>query len=338
MPSRRPDLSVRRRGLRLAAGALLAACSGLLPGGAAMASDLFPSRPLKLIAPLAPGGTTDLVARVLAEHVGRKLGQAVVVENRPGAGGVIGSQAVANAPADGYTLLMGTIGTLAIAPAMNSQMPYDTDTAFEPVSLVTGSQFVLVTHPSVPAKDVASFMAYVRAKPGALSYGSAGSGSTPQLGMELLKSMAGLDIVHVPYKGSGPMVAALAGGEVQAGMPDLPSAIAFIKAGRLNAIALTGKTRAASLPEVPTLADSGVQGYELLVWLGILAPAGTPQPIVDKLNAAIVAALKEPEVLARLAAIDTTAFASTPAEFRSFIRSERSRWTPIVQQSTARMN
>lgn len=316
---------------------IVALASACFAGGA-IASDDFPSRPIKLVAPLAPGGTTDIVARVMAEYVGRRLGQPIVVENRAGAGGIIGSGVVANAPADGYTLLMGTIGTLAIAPSMSSQMPYDTDKAFEPVSLVTESQFVLATHPSIPARDLASLVSHVKSKPGALSYGSAGNGSTLHLGMELFKALANLDIVHVPYKGSGPMVAALAGGEVQAGLPDLASALPFIKAGRLNAIALTGKSRTPSLPGVATIAEGGYKDYEVVVWLGILAPAGTPQAVVNKLNAAIVSALKDPEVTAKLANMDTTAVGSTPVEFRDFIRRERQKWDPIVKQSGVRMN
>jgi tripartite-type tricarboxylate transporter receptor subunit TctC len=304
----------------------------------AAASTDFPTRPVKLIAPLAPGGTTDIVARVLAEYAGRHLGQPIVVENRAGAGGIIGSGVVAAAPADGYTLLMGTIGTLAVAPSMSSQMPYDTDRAFAPVSQVSASQFILATSAAVPAHDLPSFLAYAKSKPGVLSYGSAGNGSTLHLGMELLKSLAGLDIVHIPYKSSGQMVGALVANEVQAGLPDMPSAIPFIKSGQLKPIALTGKTRAAALPGTPTIAESGFKDYELAVWLGVLAPAGTPPAIVNKLNAAIVAALKDPEVVSKLASMDTTPIGSSPAAFGDFIRSERKKWDPIIKRSGVRMN
>jgi tripartite-type tricarboxylate transporter receptor subunit TctC len=194
------------------------------------------------------------------------------------------------------------------------------------------------THPAVPARDLATLVAHLKSKPGELSYGSAGNGSTPHLGMELLKSLASIDVVHVPYKGSGPMVAAIASGEVQAGLPDLATAIPFIKSGRLNAIALTSKVRAPSLPGVATIAEGGYKDYELVVWLGVLAPAGTPKPTVDRLNAAIVSALKDPEVVSKFTNMDTTATTSTPAEFRDFIRRERQKWDPIVKKSGVNMN
>lgn len=315
---------------------LLATC--FAAAATAAAASEFPSRPIRLVVPLAPGGTTDIVARVVAEHAGRQLGQPIVVDNRPGAGGTIGSHAVASAPADGYTILMGTIGTLAVLPSINRKLPYDSDNAFAPVSLVSGGQFALVVHPSVPATNLQQFVKHVRSHPGALSYGSAGNGSTLHLGMELLKSLTSTDMVHVPYKGSGPMVMALAAGEVKAGLPDVPSALPFIKAGKLRAIAVTGSKRALVAPEIPTVAESGVPDYELVVWLGILAPAGTPKPVIHTLNAAIVHALKDPSVREQLARIDTTVYASSPEEFAAFLKRERAKWDPIVKASGATMN
>jgi tripartite-type tricarboxylate transporter receptor subunit TctC len=315
-------------------GALAALTFGLGALVAAQAQE-FPSRPLKLIAPLAPGGATDLAARLLAERAGKYLGQPMVVENRPGAGGTVGSAMVVQAPADGHTLLMGTIGTLAISPAMYRKMPYDTDKDLLPVALVAGGQFALVVHPSFPAADFKAFLAHVRANPAALNYGSAGNGSTLHLGMELLASMAGLKITHVPYKGSGPLVTAIAAGEVQMGLPDVPSVIQFVRSGRLRALAVTGATRDSKFPEVPTIAESGVPGYDVVVWLGVMAPARTPPEVIDRLNQAIVKSLREADVTAKLDEFGLKVLASTPGEFRTFLAAERAKWAPIVKASGA---
>jgi tripartite-type tricarboxylate transporter receptor subunit TctC len=302
----------------------------------AQASD-FPVRPIRLIAPLAPGGVTDMVARILADRAGRYLGQPMIVENRPGAGGLVGSAAVASAPPDGYTVLMGTIGTLAVSPSMYAKMPYDTDRDIVPVSLVAGGQFVLAVHPSFPARTFEEFIRYAKARPGELNYGSAGNGSTLHLGMELLNTMAGLKISHIPYKGSGPMVAALAGGEIPIGLPDLPSALPFVKSDRLRMLAVTSTVRAAIAPDVPTIAESGLKDYEVVVWLGVLAPAGTPRPIIDKLNDSIVKALRDKDIVDRLAEVDMRIYASTPEDFGKFLKAERAKWDPIVKASGARI-
>jgi tripartite-type tricarboxylate transporter receptor subunit TctC len=297
----------------------------------------FPSRPIRLIAPLAAGGVTDMAARLLAERTGKYLGQPMIVENRPGAGGLVGSSLVASAPPDGYTILMGTVGTLAVSPSMYKKMPYDTDKDLIPVSLVAGGQFALVVHPSFPAKTFGEFISYARARPGELNYGSAGNGSTLHLGMEMLNNMAGLKITHVPYKGSGPMVAALAGGEIQIGLPDLPSALPFVKSDRLRMLAVTSTNRAPIMPDVPTIAESGLKDYDVVVWLGIMAPAGTPGPIVDKLNAAIVKALEDKDIVDKLAEVDMRVFASSPEEFARFLKAERAKWDPIVKASGAQV-
>jgi tripartite-type tricarboxylate transporter receptor subunit TctC len=319
-----------------------ALAAGTLGLGLGLAPQLtaqeFPSRPMKLIAPLAPGGATDLVARVLAERAGKYLGQPMVVENRPGAGGTVGSAMVVQSPPDGHTLLMGTIGTLAISPAMYPKMPYDTDRDLMPVSLVAGGQFALVVHPSFPARDFAEFLEHVRANPGKLNYGSAGNGSTLHLGMELLASMAGLRITHVPYKGSGPLVTALAAGEVQMGLPDVPSVMQFVRSGRLRALAVTGAGRDPTFPDVPTIAESGVKGYDVVVWLGVMAPARTPPEIVNRINAAIVRSLRDPDVGARLQEFGMQVYASSPQEFARFLAVERAKWEPIVKSSGATIN
>lgn len=298
----------------------------------------FPSRPIRLVAPLAPGGATDLVARVLAERAGKILGQPMVVENRPGAGGTVGSALVVQSPPDGHTLLMGTIGTLAISPAMYPKMPYDTDRDLTPVVLVAGGQFALVVHPAFPARTFEEFLQQVRAHPGQTNYGSAGNGSTLHLGMELLASMAGLRLTHVPYKGSGPLVTALAAGEVQVGLPDVPSVMQFVRSGRLRALAVTGAQRDPTLPDVPTVIESGVKGYDVVVWLGVMAPARTPPEIIHRVNDAMVRALREPEVSTRLKEFGMQVYASSPGEFSRFLSAERAKWEPIVKASGATIN
>lgn len=307
-------------------------------GAPAASAQEFPSRPIKLVAPLAPGGATDLVARVLAERAGKILGQPMVVENRPGAGGTVGSALVVQSPPDGHTLLMGTIGTLAISPAMYPKMPYDTDRDLTPVALVAGGQFALVVHPSFPARNFEEFLEQARAQPGKINYGSAGNGSTLHLGMELLASMAGLRLTHVPYKGSGPLVTALAAGEVQVGLPDVPSVMQFVRSGRLRALAVTGMQRDPTLPDVPTVTESGIRGYDVVVWLGVMAPARTPPEIIKHLNEAMVRALREPEVSARLKEFGMQVYASSPSEFARFLSAERAKWEPIVKGSGATIN
>lgn len=307
-------------------------------GAPAASAQEFPSRPIKLVAPLAPGGATDLVARVLAERAGKILGQPMVVENRPGAGGTVGSALVVQSPPDGHTLLMGTIGTLAISPAMYPKMPYDTDRDLTPVVLVAGGQFALVVHPSFPARNFEEFLEQARAQPGKINYGSAGNGSTLHLGMELLASMAGLRLTHVPYKGSGPLVTALAAGEVQVGLPDVPSVMQFVRSGRLRALAVTGMQRDPTLPDVPTVTESGIRGYDVVVWLGVMAPARTPPEIIKHLNEAMVRALREPEVSARLKEFGMQVYASSPSEFARFLSAERAKWEPIVKSSGATIN
>lgn len=307
-----------------------------LISGAAMA-QAYPVKPIRLVVPLAPGGTTDLIARMVAERMSPILGQPVVIENRGGAGGTIASNHVAKSEPDGYTLLMGTIGTAAIAPAMYASLPYDPEKDFEAVSLLTTGQFVLAVNPSVPAKTLGEFLSLAREKPGTLSYGSAGNGSTLHLGMELLKQNAGINIVHVPYRGSGPMVVALVSGEIQAGLPDIPSALPFIESGKLRPLAVTSADRSTILPDIPTLAESGFKDYSVTVWLGIYAPAGTPRAIVDKLNESIALAVQDENLKMRLAKIDSSIATSTPDEFAEFSRSERAKWKAIVDTSGSRI-
>jgi len=311
------------------------AALGLAP---AYAADDFPNRPIRLVVPLGTGGTTDVVARLLAERVGRVLEQPVIVDNRPGAGGTIGSDAVARSAPDGYTLLMGTIGTLAVAPALYKNMPYDSDTAFAPVVQTSSGQFVIAARADLEANTLPEFLERARKEPNRYNYGSAGNGSTLHLGMEMLKGLADVNITHVPYKGSGQLVIALLGREVDLGMPDIPSALRHIQAGNIKALAVTGSSRAAVLPDVPTVQEAGFKDFDVSVWIGILAPAGTPAPVVDKLNAAFVQVLNEPELVARLKEFDTEVVGGTPQDFTRHIRSERQRWADVIQKAGVTLN
>ena len=298
----------------------------------------FPNKAIRLIVPLAPGGATDLAARIVGERASKYLGQPVFIDNRPGAGGTIGSAAVANAPADGYTILMGTIGTLAISPAMYAKLPYDTDKDLTAVSSIAGGQFALVVSPQFPARNFSEVIRHVKASPVPLYYGSAGNGSTLHLGMELLMSMAGINLTHVPYKGSGPLVAAIIAGEVPIGIPDMPSVMQFVKNGRLRMIAVTGTSREDAFPDVPTIAESGFPDFNVQVWLGIMAPSKTPKHIVDQLNVAIVRALNDADIQSRLKDLGMSATPSSSEDFRKFIARERTTWARVVKAAGVTAN
>lgn len=293
----------------------------------------FPSRPVRLVVPLAPGGATDIVARILAEKAGSLLGQPMVVDNRPGAGGTVGSAQVANATPDGHTLLMGTVGTLAVSPGMYRNLAYDTERDLAPVALVSAGNFALAASTSLPSASVQDFLRQARTRPGELNYGSAGNASMPHLGMELLSAAAGIRLTHVPYKSSGQLVGALMAGEVQAGLPDVPAVLQQFRAGRVRILAVAGQARDPLLPEVPTLAESGVAGFDIGSWLGVMAPARAPAPVIAQLNDAIVKALQSAEVISRLKDLGMRPIASTPADFRAFLQRERVKWESVVRAS-----
>ena len=277
----------------------------LLPGMTVLALTLgaalpalaeFPDHAIKIIVPYPPGGTSDLLARAVAPRLGERLKQTVVIENRAGAGGVIGSQAVAKSPADGYTLLLGTIATHGILPVMQKPAPYDAVKDFAPVTLLASTPNVLVANPSAPVRNVAELLALARAKPGSVNFGSTSLGGSPHMSGELLKTMAQVDIVHVPYKGGGPMLIDLMGGQIPVGFDNLPSSINHIRAGKIRALAVTTAKRWPGAPEIPTMAEAGVPGYEASAWFGLLAPANTPKPIVELLQRHVAAILRQPEV------------------------------------------
>jgi len=303
---------------------------------AAQASD-FPNKAIRIVVPFPPGGATDAAARLVAVKMGEHWGQPVLVDNRAGAGGNVGSDLVAKAPADGYTLVMGVTGSHAINTSLYSKMPYDPVADFVAISQVAVVPNVLVVHPSVPAKNLAELMALARKEPGKLNYASLGNGTAAHLGMEMLKSEAGVDITHVPYKGSAPAVSDLLAGQVQMMVDGLPSALPHIKAGKLRAIALTSLHRAPTLPELPTIAET-YPGFYADAWSGLFAPKGTPQPVVDKLSAEVQRILKLPDVREKLAALGAEPVGSTQAEFAAHVKKEIDKWAKVVKTSGAKVD
>lgn len=339
-----PSSNARRSALRpLMAGTLLALpCAGtLLASQAARAADVdagkWPERPVRIVVPFAAGGTTDLSARIIAEALTRSLGQTFVVDNRAGAGGNIGAAEVAKAKPDGYTFMMGTPGTQAINQYIYSKMPYRTKEDFDPVSFVVRVPNVLVVNPSVPAKTARELIDYIRANPGKLTYGSSGNGTTIHLAAEMLKAEARLDIPHVPYKGSGPMLQDLLANQVQLATDNLPSAIPFIRSGKLRALAVTSKDTAPGLADVPPLAQT-VPGYEAESWFVLMAPKGTPKAIVDKLAAASDAFLKSADGIKRLNELGAVPVGGTPESLGKFIAAEDVKWKKAVEFSGARVD
>jgi len=296
----------------------------------ATAQQNYPNRAIRLVVPSSPGGGTDITGRIVAAKLSEQLGQQVVVDNRAGAGTIIGIEIAAKAPPDGYTLLMG-LSTLAINPSMYAKLPYDAMKDLAPISLAVLSPNILTVHPSVPAKSVKEFIALAKAKPGTITFGSAGQATSPHLSGELLKVLAKIDIVHVPFKGSGQSVISSLAGEIAANFPSVPTAIPYIKAGKLRGLGVTMAKRTAALPDVPSIAEAGVPGYEATQWFGVLAPAGTPRPIIDRLNQEMVKLLKSPEVRDRLIADGTDPAPTTPEEFGAYIKSETEKWTKVIK-------
>ena len=297
----------------------------------------YPSKPIHLIVPFPPGGGNDTVARAIAQQIGPDLGQPVVVDNRPGAGGSVGAELAAKAPADGYTLFLAGVGSHAVNPNLHAKLPYDAVKDFAPITLVASAPSVLVVNPSVPARSIAEFTAYARANPGKLNYASNGNGSAAQLAAAMYESMAGVRMVHVPYKGIAPAMTDLMSGEVQLMFGTVVALVPHIQAGKLRALAVTSRKRSALLPDVPTIAESGLPDYQAGSWYGILAPAGTPREVIERLHGAIIKAIRQPEVAKRLAAEGAEVIGSTPEEFGAHIRSEIARVGAVVRAAGIRI-
>ena len=316
---------------RVALGALFA----VLAHGAF--AQPYPNHVIRLVVPFPAGGTTDIIARDVAKRLTDTLGQSVVVDNRPGAGGNSGADIVAKSAPDGYTLLMGTVGTHAINPSLY-KMPYDNVKDFVPIVLVAGVPNVLEVNPSLPVNSVADLIKLAKSKPGVINFASSGSGTSIHLSGELFKTMAGVDMTHVPYKGSAPALVDLVGGQVQVMFDNLPSSLQLIKAGKLRAIAVTSLKRSPALPDVPTIAESGLPGFEASSWFGMLAPAGTPAPIVAKINAEVNQWLQSPEGRGQLLAQGAEVAGGTPEQFAAHIRAETDKWAKVVKASGAKVD
>jgi tripartite-type tricarboxylate transporter receptor subunit TctC len=319
------------RRCRLVTGVL--AC--FLAAGAAYAARVFPDRPIRLIVPVPPGAGADFVARAYAQRLAAGFGQQVVVDNRGGAAGIIAMEAVARAAPDGYTLVQATIATTSIMPFMYSKLPYDAVRDFEPVSITTLNPLVLVVHPSLPARSVKEFIAYAKANPGRVSYASVGGGSVQHLAGHVFSKEAGIQTVHVPYKGAAPATVDLLAGQVSAAFSGVGTVAAHVNAGRLRALALTGK-RMEVFEGVPTLKEAGGPDVEMWLWNGILAPARTPAAVVQRLNAEFGKAARSPELIAAMATQGTSPTSNTPQEFAALIRREQARFAKIVKESGAR--
>lgn len=295
------------------------------------AAQTFPSRPVTIIVPYPPGGLIDLVARIIQPNMQAELGQSVLVENRSGAGGNVGAEAVVRAASDGYTLLLGN-PSLGISPSLYQKLSYRPLVDLAYVGLYGTVPNVLVVNPSLPAKTVGELIAYAKKNPGKLNYGSPGYGTSPQMSMELFKSMTGTFIVHIPFRGAGPANAALLGNETQLSFDNLPPQVEMIKAGRVRALAVTSLKRSPVFPEVPTLDESGLKGYEVTSWFGLVAPAGTPRDVVLRLNQALNRTTSDPKVREQLVGRGATVIQGTPEEFFAFVKAEIDKWTPVVKR------
>ena len=300
-------------------------------------AQVYPAKPIRLIVPFAAGGGNDNVARLVGKRLADGLGQPVLVDNRPGAGGVVGAELAAKSAPDGYTLFLGGVGSHAINPNLHEKLPYDPIRDFAPVVLLAQAPLILVVHPSVPVNNVAEFIAYARAHPGRLNFASNGNGSSSQLAAVMFDSMAGIDLVHVPYKGLAPALSDLLSGQVQLMFSSVVAILPHIKAGKLRGLAVTGAKRLASMPELPTIAESGLPGYEASSWYGILAPAGTPRDIVVRLNAELAKALEQPEVRSSLLAEGAEPVGGSPERFAAHILAEKERLGKLIRDAHIRL-
>lgn len=325
-----------------AVGVFLALAAGATVSCAATpakdAATEYPKRPLRMVVPFPPGGATDILARVVGKRLAEVWSQNVIIDNRPGAGGTLGANLVAKANADGYTLLMGTNASHAIAPSLYANLAYDALKDFAPITLVAIVPQVVVVHPALPVKNIRELIALAKQKPGTLNFSSAGQGTPGHLGMELFKMMTGTSMIHVPYQGGAPGLAAVAGGQVQFMADNMNSALPFIQAGRVRAIGVTSAKRSGALPEMPTIAEQGVTGFDSGSWFGMFAPAGTPAAIVAKLHAETVKTLQLPDVKQTLAQQGAEVGANTPAQFTELIRSDIARWAKVIQAAGVKVN
>lgn len=297
---------------------------------AASSAQPWPTKPIRLLVPHAPGGVTDVITRIVAQPLGDALGQTIIVENRPGASGLLGTEVAARAAPDGYTLLM-YVDTNTIFPATVKQLAHDPDASFTPITLIALGSHVVVAHPSLPVSNLQELVVYAKAHPGTLSYASPGTGSPQHLAGETIKQTTGIDLTHIPYKGGGQAIGDIVGGQVKVGVIGMAPAMPHYKAGKLKILAVTGGQRAGMLPEIPTVAESGLPGFSTLQWTGIVAPAGTPPEVITRVHAELTKILQQPAVVAKIAALGQEASPSaTPGAFQQMIRTEIKRWPAVV--------
>jgi tripartite-type tricarboxylate transporter receptor subunit TctC len=307
------------------------------PPFAALAQGTYPTKPVRLVVAFPPGGSTDIIARLVGQKLGERVGQQVVIDNRGGAGGTIGTEIAARATADGYTLTMGTTSTHVIAPAAYPNVKYDPIKDFTPITLVASTPYLLVVHPSVQAKSLKEFVGLMKSQPGKLNYASAGTGSTTQIAMEMLKIASATDIVHVPYNGNGPAGTALMGGQVQALFGSMPAVLPHAKSGKMRAIAVGTAKRSSALPDVPTVAESGYPGFEVSLWLGFFAPKGTPEPVVKRLYGELTAIAKSPEMKEQFERNGADPLTTTPAELGKLMQAELAKYRKVIKAANIQL-
>lgn len=305
--------------------------ASLLVLAAPLRAQTYPSRPIRFIVPFAAGaGVLDIMARIVGQHLGTATGQQVVIDNRPGAGGNVGAEVAAKATPDGYTMLMGAVA-LVVSPYLYAKLPFDPLTDLVPVTQVNSAPLMLVVHPSLPVKSVAELIAYAKARPGQLNYGSGGVGATPFLATELFKSMAGIDVTHVPYRGGAPALADLVAGQLSFMIENVPGTLPLVRDGKLRALAITSRQRLALVPDLPTMEEAGVPGYEMIGWNGIFVPKATPPEIVTRLNAELVKVLRSADVGEQLAKLGAVPVGDSPEQFGAFVKAESARWGKIIK-------
>ncbi len=311
----------------------------LVTSGTAHAQQTsYPNRPVRVVVPFPPGGLNDVVVRVISQKLGENLGQSIIIENRGGATGTIGTAAVAKATADGYTLLSSGSTTAAVAPHLYSKLPYDQTKDLVGVGRIGAVSSIVLLHPSVPATTMGELIALMKAKPGTINFGSGGSGGSQHIGAELLKTLTGVQMTHVPYKGGGPAMIDLVAGQIAMMIEPMPTALPQMRAGKVKALAVTTPKRSSAIPDLPTVAEAGVPGYDLTIWLGFFAPAGTPREVIEKVNAALADVLRSPEMRDRLAQQGVDPIIDSPEEFSAYVNGELARWGKVVRDSGAKLD
>ena len=318
--------------------ALHAGVAGILSLAAVpAAAQNFPSKPVKMIMPYPGGGPTDILGRLIGQKLSEAWGQNVIIDNRPGGGGMIGGQLAAKSPPDGYTLYLGGVTTLVLATFLQKNMPFDPQRDFQPVSQTTTSPLLLMVHPALPAKNVREFIALARTRPGDINYGTSGPGGSGHLAGELFRTVTKTNIVHVPYRGAPPALNDLVAGQLQSVFGSMLAAVPHVRSGKIRALAVTGPKRSIAVPEVPTFSESGLANYDASTWNGILVPTGTPRAIIERLHGELAKILRTPNVLDRLSADGPIPVSSTPEEFAAFIRTERAKWGAVVREANIRI-